>query len=442
MNGIGIILISIAAGLVLFGRPVTAALGVMFAVCYITQGQTIDVAGFNFTGIRIVLLVGIVRALMKGELRELPPSPVDKWLIGYTLTTLLIATVARGSEVIPFYIGLNYNVLLAYFVFRALLKSRSDLLEFLSLLALLIVPMACIMLYESATGYNIFKNLGGIKDTPVVREGAFRCQGAFRSAITAGIFGATLVPVFAGLYMAKVQRARAVVGIIAGLIITLTSNSSGPLMALVNGVVALGFWHLRANMRMVRWAAVAVLLSLSVLMNAPVYYLIAKCGDMVGGDGWHRARLIEQFVNHTDDWLLAGTTDTGDWMPTALVIGDKRSADLTNKFVAVGVEGGLVPLIFFVGVFVVSYKVLARALSLARLNSPQDEPILWGFGCAFFGHIMALTSVQYWDQMEVAFCMLLAIVSSAPGYTAETLGTDTADSEIDSPVRQPDVYVC
>ena len=72
----------------------------MFAVCYITQAQAIEVAGFNFTAIRIILLVGIARAFMKGELRELPPSPVDKWLIGYALTTLLIATVAQGSEVI------------------------------------------------------------------------------------------------------------------------------------------------------------------------------------------------------------------------------------------------------------------------------------------------------------------------------------------------------
>lgn len=442
MNGIGIFLISIAAALVLFGRPVTAALGVLFAICYITQGQAIDVAGFNFTAIRIVLLIGFVRVLIKGELRKMPPSPVDKWLIGYTVTTLLIAAVAQGSDVIAFYIGLNYNVLLAYFVFRALLKSRSDLLEYLSLLALLIVPMACSMVYEAATGYNIFKNLGGIKDSPVVREGAFRCQGAFRISITAGIFGATLVPVFIGLYMAKIQRARAVIGIIAALIITFTSHSSGPLMALINGVLALGFWPLRTNMRMVRWAAVVLLLSLNVLMNAPVYYLIARSSDFVGGGGWHRARLIEQFINHTDDWLVAGTTDTGDWMPTALMIGEKRSADLTNKFVAVGVEGGLVPLIFFVGVFVVSYKVLGRALTLARLNSPQYEPILWGFGCALFGHIMALTSVQYWDQMEVAFCMLLAIVASARAYTDETLETDDVYSEIDGPIRQPDIKVC
>ena len=439
MSGIGLILISIAAGVVLFGRPVTAALGVMFAVCYITQAQAIEVAGFNFTAIRIILLIGILRAFMKGEMRELPPSPVDKWLIGYSLTTLLIATVAQDSEVIPFYIGLNYNVLLAYFVFRALLKSRSDMLEFLSLLALLIVPMACSMVYEAATGYNIFKNLGGIKDTPVMREGAFRCQGAFRISITAGIFGATLVPVFAGLYMARIQRARAALGIIAAVIITFTSNSSGPLMALVNGVAALGFWHLRTNMRAVRWAAVALVLILSVVMKAPVYYVIAKCGDVVGGDGWHRARLIEQFVNHTDDWLLAGTTETGDWMPTALHFGDKRSADLTNKFVAVGVEGGLVPLVFYVGVFVVAYKVLGRALSSARLSSPQHEAILWGFGCAFFGHIMALTSVQYWDQMEVAFLMLLAIIASAAHYADETLAPSTDNlTYVSDPNEEPE----
>ena len=442
MNGIGIILISIAAGLVLFGRPVTAALGVMFAVCYITQAQAVEVAGFNFTAIRIVLLAGIVRVLMKGELREVPWSPVDKWLIGYTTVTLLIAAVAQGSEVIPFYIGLNYNILLAYFVFRALLKSRSDLLEFLSLLALLIVPLAGSMMYEAATGYNIFKNLGGIKDNPVLREGAFRCQGAFRISITAGIFGATLVPVFVGLYMAKIQRTHAVVGIIAGLIITFTSNSSGPLMALINGVLALGFWHLRTNMRMVRWAAVVLLLSLSVLMNAPVYYLIARSSDFIGGGGWHRARLIEQFINHTDDWFLAGTTDTEDWMPTALVHGEKRGADLTNKFVAVGVEGGIVPLIFYVCVFVVSYKVLGRALNLARLNSREYEPILWGFGCALFAHIMALTSVQYWDQMEVAFCMLLAVIASSPNYVAEEPEPTIVDGEISRAMQEADAYPC
>ncbi len=419
MSALGITLVLVATGLVLFGRPVIAALGVMFAVCYVTQAQAVEIAGFNFTAIRIVLLAGAARILLSGTLRGMQPSPVDKWLVGYAFASLIVAYLARGSEVVPFYMGVIYNVLLSYFVFRGFLKSWPDVIEFLSLLALLIAPMALSMLYESATGYNMFKNLGGIPASPVVREGGFRCQGAFRISITAGVFGATLVPIFAGLYLAGLHRTRAVAGIISGLVITFTSSSSGPVMAVVNGVVALGLWRFRTNMRNVRWVTVAGFFCLSLFMNAPPYYLFARLSDFIGGHGWHRARLIEQFINHFNDWWLAGTTETGDWMPTALHHGDKLSADLTNKFVAVGVEGGLLPLVLFVGAFVACFKVIGRALRVARESSREQEVILWCLGCTLFAHVMTLTSVQYWDQMENAFYMLLALIGGSVGYVAD-----------------------
>ena len=426
MNALGVTLVLFASGLVLFGRPVIAALGVMFAVCYLTQAQAVEIAGFNFTAIRIVLLVGAARVLMSGKLRAFQSSPVDKWLAGYAFAALIVAYLAQGSELVPFYLGVIYNVLLSYFVFRGFLKSWPEVIEFLSLLGLLIVPMALSMLYESATGYNMFKNLGGIKDLPALREGAFRCQGAFRISITAGVFGATLVPVFAGLYMAGRHRTRAAAGILSGLVITLTSMSSGPMMAVVNGVVALGLWRFRTNMRTVRWVIVAGFLCLSLFMNAPIYYMFARLADFIGGHGWHRARLIEQFVNHFDDWWLAGTTETGDWMPTALHHGEKLSADLTNKFVAVGVEGGLLPFVLFIGAFIICFKVLGRALRVARESSREQEVVLWSLGCAFFAHVMTLTSVQYWDQMENAFYMLFALIAGSVGYV-----TDVQDSKED-----------
>ena len=342
------------------------------------------------------------------------------------LSALIVASLARGSEAVPFYMGVIYNVLLSYFVFRGFLKSWPDVIEFLSLLGLLIVPMALSMLYESATGYNMFKNLGGIKDLPVLREGAFRCQGAFRISITAGVFGATLVPIFVGLCMAGLHRTRAVAGILCGLVITLTSSSSGPMMALVNGVVALGLWRFRTNMRTGRWVIVAGFVCLSLAMNAPIYYMFARVADFIGGHGWHRARLIEQFVNHFNDWWLAGTTETGDWMPTALHFGDKLSADLTNKFVAVGVEGGLLPFFLFIGAFVMCFKVLGRALRVAHESSREQEVVLWSLGCTLFAHVMTLTSVQYWDQMETAFYMLFALIAGSVGYV-----TDVQDSKED-----------
>ena len=149
------------------------------------------------------------------------------------------------------------------------------------------------------------------------------------------------------------------------------------MMAVVNGVVALGLWRFRMNMRTVRWVIVAGFLCLSLFMNAPIYYLFARVADSIGGHGWHRARLIEQFVNHFDDWWLAGTTETGDWMPTALHRGEKLSADLTNKFVAVGVEGGLLPFVLYIGAFVMCFKVpRTGATSRPHQSSYKQEGML------------------------------------------------------------------
>ena len=173
------------------------------------------------------------------------------------------------------------------------------------------------------------------------------------------------------------------------------------------------------DIRAVRWVVVAGFLFLSLVMNAPIYFLFARVADFIGGHGWHRARLIEQFVNHFNDWWLAGTTETGDWMLTAVHFGDKLSADLTNKFVAVGVEGGLLPFVLFIGAFVTRFKVLGRALEVARESSREQEVILWCLGCTLFAHVMTLTSVQYWDQMEVAFYMLLPLIAGSIGYVTE-----------------------
>lgn len=405
----------------------------MFGICYITQGQQIDIAGFNFDANRILLLLGAIRVIARQELQQIAPCSLDKWLAAYPLVVFAVTTVARGSESMAYYAGLNYNVLLSYFVFRSLLRTREDILSFLSVLGVFIVPLALFMLYESVTGYNVFKLLGGIKDSPVMREGSYRCQGSFRISITAGCFGATLIPIFVGLYLAGISRARAITGIVAGLVITLTSNSSGPLMALMNGVVAWGLWRIRSRMRMVRWSLVAIFGLLSLIMNAPVYYLIARVGNVVGGGGWHRARLIEQFINHFDRWWLLGTTETRDWMPTVIIIGDRVGADITNKFIGVGIDGGLLALVIFIGIFVVAYRGLGRALLFARAQQSPVEWVWWGLGCTLFAHIMAITSVQYWDQMDIAFYMSMALIGGVGGMAQSEQGAVSGDFQETTP---------
>jgi hypothetical protein len=53
----------------------------------------------------------------------------------------------------------------------------------------------------------------------------------------------------------------------------ITSNSSTSLLALAGSVVGLAFWPLRKQMRLVRWALAATLVSLHLAMKAPVWAL-------------------------------------------------------------------------------------------------------------------------------------------------------------------------
>ncbi len=105
------------------------------------------------------------------------------------------------------------------------------------------------------------------------------------------------------------------------------------------GMVGLSFWAFRSNMRAVRWGIVFLLVALHAYMKAPVWFLIARLGDAVGGGGWHRAALIDAAIRHFNEWWLIGTTYTAHWMPTTLAI-SPNSADLTNQFISEGVNGG------------------------------------------------------------------------------------------------------
>src|SRR5205085_3411503 len=144
-----------------------------------------------------------------------------------------------------------------------------------------------------------------------VRDGHVRCMGPFRSPITAGSLGATL----SLLYLAPLWRAlegrtwlaglrSSVVGLGASLAIMIASHSSGPLLAFVGGLVALAFWRLREKMRRVRWGIALALLGLHLVMKAPVWFLIARISDIIGGGGYHRAALIDQFVSCFTSWVF------------------------------------------------------------------------------------------------------------------------------------------
>jgi hypothetical protein len=405
----GILTLSFAL-LVLCQPRRMAAVSLIATVCYLTEGQVVNVAGFHFTAIRIVLLAGLVRVAVRGELRQFRSNRVDRSLIIYAFAILIISTLRVGTaEELVYQVGCLYNVLLSYFVFRCLLRDEADHRYVLAKVAFVIIPLALFMVFESFTGRNSFSVFGGVSQSSWVRDGQIRAQGAFRNPITAGAFGATFAMLFASLVFAGTRRRAALIGVVASLLIVICSHSSGPFLGLAVGILALGFWHWRRHMRIVRWGIIVAMVGLQLVMEAPMWFLIARVSDVVGGGGYYRAELIDQFLNHFSSWWLAGTSAAQDWMPFHLAV--FGGADITNKFVSDGVNGGLVGLILSIALVVRCFQRLGVAMKINRGNEPAVEKFLWGIASTLTGSIGILFSVSYFDQMQVIWYFLLAWIA-------------------------------
>lgn len=426
MNPLGALL-TLLFSLVVFAAPRRyALLGVVGADCYVTQGQMVEIGGFHFTTIRLVFLVGIIRAIVRRDFKEMEFNAIDKCLAAYVVSSLIIVAIGAGG--IVYQLGCSYDILLPYFLFRVLLKNYHEIEAFLGDMALVIVPFSLLMILESRNGNNIFSMFGGI--STMFRDGHFRAEGAFRSPITAGTLGATLMPLFVGLYLTGRRRPYAVAGILTATLIVICSRSSGPLLAYGSGLLALLFWRWRERMRRVRWIVLITLASLHLYMKAPVWFLMGHMSDMVGGGGWYRAEIVDQAINHFSSWWLFGTTDTASWSATPLA---DNTADLTNQFVAAGVRGGLLSLIIFVALFVRCFRYLGLAMQKMRGVAPDVEIFLWALGAALYATLVNFFSVSYFDQIDVIWYLLLAMIASASFSILKenSLGNLTADDPSD-----------
>ena len=443
MNAVGISLTLSFALLIFGGTRFLAALGVLASVCYITQGQSVTVAGFHFTAIRIALLTGFVRCLLRGELRAIRFCAVDKALIGYTLAMLTVYTLREHTnDAFVYMLGCSYDILLSYFVFRGLVANLEEAAAFFRGVAILILPLAVLMIVESLTGANVFRVMGGQGwEEAVFREGRARSVASFRGPHTAGIFGATLFPIFAGMWLNPKHRAIATIGLINTVLIVYSTNSSGPLLAFLSGVLALGFWSMQEKMQTVRRGIVFSLIGLHLVMKAPVWYIFSKMSDITGGDGWNRSFVLDRCIHYFSDWCLLGTSYTGVWLgdPDA-----RGQLDLTDSYVAVAVSGGIWGLSFFILLLVRCFRFLGEAMFISREYSGYRDGLLWGIGSALFAHVVGLFSVSYFDQMHVPWWGLLAIIASistsmiatAPTVPANTM-EDTLGIDPDLPEPEP-----
>jgi hypothetical protein len=390
----------------------------LMSICYMTLGQNIVIAGIHFTVIRILLLLGWVRLLIRKEFKAFDFTVIDKLIIAYALVSVITATILTPTmDTFNNRMGFAYNEILIFFLFRFLIKDLDEIIFMLKITAIVILPLALSMIIEKSTQSNIFSIFGGVPETTVMRAGRLRCQGPFRHPILAGTFGATLCPLFFALWYKQTKgRIFAYIGIVSSTIITVMSASSGPLMTFLAAIIGLLFWRLRNQMRLVRWSLLVGIVMLAVVMKAPIWFLIGRLDDITGGTGRHRSELIDQAINHFSEWWLLGTTYTANWTlgeSNGLVTmsADPNMVDITNQYIAIGVLGGILPLILFILIIAYGFQGLGRTRRMLDSQPRYIQMIPWILGSALFAHTVTFTSVAYFDQMVLIWFWLLSIIS-------------------------------
>ena len=411
VSAIGLAL-TVAMGLLLIVLPRRLAIApVIVLCCYMTLGQAFVIAGCHFTMIRVLLLFGWTRIVLRGELRRLKLNQIDGIVIAWTVVSSVAYVILWGTgESVIYKLGASYNVIGFYFLFRMLLHDLDDAVETIKMAALIIVPLAGFMLLEKSTGRNIFAVFGGVPEITAVREGVVRCTGPFAHPILAGTFGATILPLFVSLWrMGRRGRLFAVVGSISALLIAVTSGSSGPVLAAGAAVLALAMWPLRRNMRLIRRGAIIGLICLHFVMKAPVWFVLARVDVFSGSTGYHRALLIDTAIKNFKDWWIVGTKSTAAWEDE-----DQHLFDVTNQYILVGSEGGLLSLLLFIWIIVRSFRYVGLSEEAAEESDrPLSEQLfIWGLGASLFAHVVSYMSVSYFDQNVVNWFLLLAIIST------------------------------
>lgn len=302
MNVAGLSLTLLFGSIILLCPRRWALLAMMAGVLYLTQAQEVVVFGFHLFAIRLLGLAGFIRVIIRREFSAHRLNDLDRLFFlfyGYTAIVFLIR-----SEVDQAYmIGSALDALVFYLAFRGLVGDIEDFKAFLADFGLLLAPYAALVLSEAITGQTPFSLLGS-QEIDWARGGRPRCVGSFRNPELLGTLGSSFVPLYIALWFHRKERLLPVMAIVMCLFIIWASNSGGSWCCLGVGVSGWLLWSLRTRMKVVRRAAGLGIVLLALVMKAPIWYLLARISSVTGGDGYHRARLLDLFFQNLDKWWL------------------------------------------------------------------------------------------------------------------------------------------
>lgn len=409
LNPLGFaILLSLGLAMLLVRRE-RATIPFILLACFVAPAQRIVVAGLDFSFMRLMVLFGWARVVLRNEHRSLQPHAVDWLIVAWAVVKAILHTIQWGEAgALVTMLGQGFESLGVYFLARVLVRSIDDVKAVIRSLAIVSLPILVFFLYEKATGRNVFSVFGGVPALTMVRAGALRVQGAFAHPIIAGGFWAASLPgVLAMLRKDGKTQPLMAAGVVSILAIVILSASSTPLVGVMLAFVGMAFYPLRSRMRLVQVATLGLLVMLDLGMKAPLWHLLGRMNFIGGSTGYYRYLLIDRAIRYFKDWFLVGMRNTFYWSAgTGEIL-----TDMVNQYILEGVEGGFLTMALFIAVIVACFRCVGKIVE-SRVLSGDDERLVWSLGAALFAHSLMFLVVSYFGQMIMLWNLHLAMIVS------------------------------
>jgi hypothetical protein len=384
----------------------------LLAIFTIPMGQVVVVGGLHFTVLRILILVGLLRAVVfkvraSGRWFATGFNPTDLFVVLWTVSAFIVISIQwMNAQMLIASLGNFLEALGGYLVVRFFITDGEAVRRTVTVLGVICAIQGVCMINEQITGFNVFNWLGGV-GTPVeftIRDGQLRSSGVL-GPLGVGAIAGIVIPLFFWLWTEGKSRMAAFAGLAGAMAMLITTRASTPWMTFGGSLLGLCFWPLRKRMRIIRWGFVLILVALHLVMKAPVWHLISRVDLTGSSSSYHRYTLINQTIRHFSDWWLLGYRyyDTWDW----------DMWDTSNQFVATALSGGLVTLIFFIMVLSRSFGAIGTARK--RVNGDRkQEWLLWCMGSALFGLVVSCFGIAFYlVQMQILLSALLGCISVA-----------------------------
>lgn len=367
--------------------------------CFVPSDQRIIIFGLDFTLLRVLIVSGFLRILLRGEKVVFRYNFSDKLVFCWMIIGAFIYIVQwRNTSALIYKSGMLFDGLGLYWLFRLNIKSWEDLKKITKIFALCSLVLCIFVVKEWVTGSNPFKLLGHVNT--VIREDRYRCQGPFPHSIILGLFWATLLPLFIGLVKSgRENKLLYWFATVASAFMVFSTTSSTPLVCMASVVFFLCLFRYRRYGKEAFCGFLCVLCGLHIIMKAPVWHLIARINLIGGSTGYHRFNLIDKAISHFSEWALLGTRSTKHW--------GWGLDDVTNHYIGEAIHGGLVGLILFVAVLALSVKTVWRC-SMAK-PFIKEWWLVWGLCVALLGHCISFFGVSYFGQIRLLLFLMFAI---------------------------------